>query len=146
MKSGRLVWNCTFQQVLKASTWSSQTTSSAFYLRDVTHGFIGTFFIGPVVAAQEVVQLTSRFSHSCSSYRSNQGMTRASKKSWINTSTTAWCRNSHPRLFTVVCDRIPLDPHGPWHGRNVPSLSFLPKTRELEKPYIQDPRISTVHD
>ena len=47
--------NFAVQQVLKAVTQSSQTTSSTFYLRDVTHRFVDMFSIGPVVAAQEVM-------------------------------------------------------------------------------------------
>ena len=47
--------NCAVHQVLKAETWSSQSTFSAFYLRDVTHRHLDTFSIGPEVAAQQVV-------------------------------------------------------------------------------------------
>ena len=50
--------NCVVQQVLKAWTWSLETTFSAFCLRDVTHRLMDTFSIEPVVAAQEVVHLT----------------------------------------------------------------------------------------
>ena len=44
-------------QVLKAGTWSSQSTFLALYLRDVTHRHKDTFSIGTAVAAQEVVKL-----------------------------------------------------------------------------------------
>ena len=47
--------NCVVHQVLKARTWSTHSTFSAFYLRDVTHRHLDTFNIGPVVAAQQVV-------------------------------------------------------------------------------------------
>ena len=40
---------------LKAGTWSSQTTSNAFYMRDVTHRHMDTNFTGPAVAAQQVM-------------------------------------------------------------------------------------------
>ena len=45
---------CTVHQALKAGTWSSQSTLSAFYLRDVTHRHLDTS-IGLVVAAQQVL-------------------------------------------------------------------------------------------
>ena len=47
--------NCAVHEVLKVGTWSSQSTVLAFYRRDVTHGHLGTFSIGPVVVAQQVV-------------------------------------------------------------------------------------------
>ena len=47
--------NCAIHQVLKAGTWSSQNTFSAFYLQDVTHRHIDTFSISYVVAAQQVM-------------------------------------------------------------------------------------------
>ena len=47
--------NCSVHQVLKVETWSSQSTFSSFYLRDVTHRNLVTFSIGPVVVAQKVV-------------------------------------------------------------------------------------------
>ena len=46
--------NCVVHQVLKAGTWSAQSTLSS-YLGDVTHWHLDTFSIGPVVAAQQVV-------------------------------------------------------------------------------------------
>ena len=52
--------NCLVHQVLKAGTWSAQLTFS-FYLRDVTHRHLDIFSIGPVVAAQQFVQLTNPF-------------------------------------------------------------------------------------
>ena len=42
-------------QVMKAGVWSNQTTFTSFYLRDVTHRFLDTFSLGPVVAAQQVL-------------------------------------------------------------------------------------------
>ena len=47
--------NCAVHQVLKVGTWSSRSTFSAFYLRDVTHRHLDTFSIGSVVAAQQVM-------------------------------------------------------------------------------------------
>ena len=47
--------NCAVHQVLKAGTWSSQSTFSDFYLRDVTYRHLDTLSIGPLVAAQQVV-------------------------------------------------------------------------------------------
>ena len=43
-----LFGRCAVHPVLKARTWSSQSTFF-FYLRDVTHRHMGTFSIGPVV-------------------------------------------------------------------------------------------------
>ena len=43
-------WNCAVHQVLK--DW---VTFSAFCLWDVIHRYMNTFFIGPVVAGQQVV-------------------------------------------------------------------------------------------
>ena len=37
--------NCDVHQVLKAGTWSSQSTFSAFYLRDVTHRHLTPFLL-----------------------------------------------------------------------------------------------------
>ena len=51
--------NCAVQQVLKVGTWFSQMMISAFYLWDVTHRYIDTFSIGPVVVAQEIVWLSA---------------------------------------------------------------------------------------
>ena len=48
-------------QVMSAGVWSRQTTFTSFYLRDVTHRFLDTFSLGPVVAAQRV--LTPRTEH-----------------------------------------------------------------------------------
>ena len=47
--------NCAAHRVLKVGTLSSQSTFSAFYLRDVTHRHMDTFSIGPLVAAQQDV-------------------------------------------------------------------------------------------
>ena len=44
--------------MLKADIWSSQMTSE-FCLQGVTHRYMETFSIGPVVVAQEVVGHTS---------------------------------------------------------------------------------------
>ena len=45
--------NYAVHQVLKAGTWWSQSTFTSFYL--FTHRHFDTFFIGPVVVAQQVV-------------------------------------------------------------------------------------------
>ena len=42
-------------QVLRAGVWKRQTTFSSFYLRDITHKSLDTFYLGPIVAAQGVV-------------------------------------------------------------------------------------------
>ena len=47
--------NMLVPQVLRAGTWNRQSTFTSFYLREVTHKFMDTFSIGPVVAAQAVV-------------------------------------------------------------------------------------------
>ena len=47
--------NFSVQQVLRAGTWSCQTTFTSFYLRDIAHRSLDTFSLGPVVAAQQVV-------------------------------------------------------------------------------------------
>ena len=41
--------------VLKAGTWKSMTTFASFYLRDVTHRYLDTFSLGPIVSALRVV-------------------------------------------------------------------------------------------
>ena len=53
------------------------------------------------------------------------------------------CCISRPYLFMGVCDRIHLDPQGPWCGSNVPSSSFPLKSRELQKPCTWEPLIGT---
>ena len=51
--------NCMVHQVLKAGTWSAQSTFSTFYLRDVTHRHLDTSAIGPVVGLNRLCnQLT----------------------------------------------------------------------------------------
>ena len=47
--------HCSVHQVLKAGTWSAQSTLSPFYLRDVINRHLDTFSIGPLMAAQQVV-------------------------------------------------------------------------------------------
>ena len=47
-------------QVMRAAVWARQTTFTSFYLRDVTHRYLDTFSLGPVVAAQQVLQPTNR--------------------------------------------------------------------------------------
>lgn len=47
--------NFAVEQVLRAGVWKSQTTFTSFYLRDITHKSLNTFFLGPIVAAQGVV-------------------------------------------------------------------------------------------
>ena len=56
--------NCAVHQVLKAETWSAQSTFSSFYLRDVIHRHLDRFSIGPMVAAQQVVQPANPFGSS----------------------------------------------------------------------------------
>ncbi|MPC67323.1 hypothetical protein E2C01_061497 [Portunus trituberculatus] len=41
--------------VLKVGTWKSMTTFASFYLRDVTHRYLDTFSLGPIVSAPRVV-------------------------------------------------------------------------------------------
>ena len=55
--------NSTVQHVLNAGTWPSQTTFSAFYLRNVTYRYMDTFSVAPVVVAQEVMRLIFSFGH-----------------------------------------------------------------------------------
>ena len=51
-----LFWRtCAVYQVLKAGTWSLQSTFSVFYLWDVTHRHMDNFCIIPVVAAAQQV-------------------------------------------------------------------------------------------
>ena len=42
--------------VLKAGTWRCMSTFASFYLRDVTHKYLDTFSLGPIVAALGVVR------------------------------------------------------------------------------------------
>ena len=57
-----LFWrNFAIQQVLMAGTWLSQSTFSVFCLRNVSRRHMNTCSIRPVLAAQEVVYLTSSF-------------------------------------------------------------------------------------
>ena len=41
--------------ILKAVSWKCMTTFASFYLRDVTHKYLNTFSLGPIVAALRVV-------------------------------------------------------------------------------------------
>ena len=43
------------QQVLRAGMWKSQNLFTSFCLRDVTHRFMNTFSIRPMVATQQVL-------------------------------------------------------------------------------------------
>ena len=47
--------NYAVQQVLEAGTWFFQMTSTAFYMKAITHRYMVTFSIGPLVATQEVM-------------------------------------------------------------------------------------------
>ena len=47
--------NFAVDQVLRAGVWKNQSTFTAFYLRDIAHKSLDTFFLGPIVAAQGVV-------------------------------------------------------------------------------------------
>lgn len=42
--------------VLRAGTWKSMSTFASFYLRDVTHRYLDTFSLGPVVSALRVIE------------------------------------------------------------------------------------------
>ena len=46
--------NFAFQQVLRTRMYKPQTMFSLFYHKDVTHRTMDAFFIGPVVAAQQI--------------------------------------------------------------------------------------------
>ncbi|XP_076049118.1 uncharacterized protein LOC143029868 [Oratosquilla oratoria] len=48
--------NRSVNQVLQAGIWKSQTTFTSFYLKDVMWESLGTFSLGPIVAAQEVLR------------------------------------------------------------------------------------------
>ena len=48
--------NFAVDQVLKAGTWRRHTTFTRHYLRDIAHRSLDTFHLGPVVAAQALVQ------------------------------------------------------------------------------------------
>lgn len=41
--------------VLRAGTWKSMSTFASFYLRDVTHRYLDTFSLGPIVSAVRVI-------------------------------------------------------------------------------------------
>ena len=47
--------NFAVAQVLKAGTWLRHTTFTHHYLRDLTHWFLKTFHLGPVVATRALV-------------------------------------------------------------------------------------------
>ena len=51
--------NFSLDQVLKVGVLRSQIIFTSFYLRDITHKSLDTFFLGPVMAAQSVVWLGS---------------------------------------------------------------------------------------
>ena len=42
--------------VLKAGTWKCMTTFASFYLRDMTHRYLDTFSLGPIVSALKIVK------------------------------------------------------------------------------------------
>ncbi|XP_076048954.1 uncharacterized protein LOC143029809 [Oratosquilla oratoria] len=48
--------NLSVNQVLQAGIWKSQTTFTSFYLKEVMWESLGTFSLGPIVAAQEVLR------------------------------------------------------------------------------------------
>ncbi|MPC77169.1 hypothetical protein E2C01_071616 [Portunus trituberculatus] len=48
----RKIWN--IPAVLWAGTWKSMSTLASFYLRDITHRYLDTFSLGPVVLALRV--------------------------------------------------------------------------------------------
>ena len=41
--------------VLKAGTWRCMSTFASFYLRDMTHKYLDTYSLGPIVSALGVV-------------------------------------------------------------------------------------------
>ena len=47
--------NFAVDQVLKTGTWRKHTTFTRHYSRDIAHLSLGTFHLGPVVAAQALV-------------------------------------------------------------------------------------------
>ena len=47
--------NLSVAQVMRAAQWRSISTFASFYLWDVTHRYLDTYSLGPVVAAQSVV-------------------------------------------------------------------------------------------
>ena len=47
--------NYAVEAVLKAGTWKRQSTFTHFYLRDLASKTLDTYYLDPVVAAQEVV-------------------------------------------------------------------------------------------
>ena len=47
--------NCAVQQVLRTGIWKPQTMYTSCYLRDITHKSMDAFFIGPLVASQQVM-------------------------------------------------------------------------------------------
>ena len=48
--------NASLRDVMSAASWRSRSTFVAFYLRDLGHRFLDLHSLGPVVAAQAVVQ------------------------------------------------------------------------------------------
>ena len=52
--------NFEISQVLKAGVWKRQTTFTSFYLREISHQYLDSYSLGPIVAAQEVVHTSSR--------------------------------------------------------------------------------------
>ena len=47
--------NLSLGQVMRAAQWRCASTFSSFYLRDLTHKYLDTFSLGPLVAAQSVI-------------------------------------------------------------------------------------------
>ena len=41
--------------ILRAGSWRCMSTFASFYLRDVTHKYLDTFSLGPLVSALKVV-------------------------------------------------------------------------------------------
>ena len=50
--------NNSLKQVMSAASWRSNSTFASFYLRDINHSFLDTSSVGPVVAAQAIVDDT----------------------------------------------------------------------------------------
>ena len=104
--------------VLKAGTWLSRRTISAFYLQDVIHKHMDTFSIGSMLTGQDVVQFTNSFGH--------------------------WYSNSRCCVFTAVCDvQSSVPPCAACEGGTSSLYSTVLRPRELQKPCTKDLVAST---
>ena len=105
--------------MLKAGTWSSQSTFSAFYFWDVTHRY---------------------------RYFFNRAYGGSSTGSIIHKVFLLRCSNSHSSHFRLVCDCFLVDPisTGCSASSHSSTLFFYLDQRELQKPYTQETLISVV--